>query len=123
MYGIAAVGARQVGALADVLVQMPELETLLLGGNDLDDEAFKLLGSQVKASPVPTWVSIYTWTARHCRWLPTHNNLCHDCGLMSIWLQECSCLNFMHPGSLAVDHWLWPCIKTSLLGVYLRLFL
>jgi 1,6-anhydro-N-acetylmuramate kinase len=39
----------QVGALADVLVQLPELETLQLSGNDLDDQAFALLGSQVRA--------------------------------------------------------------------------
>jgi hypothetical protein len=39
-----------VGALADVLVQLPELENLLLGGNDLDDQAFGLLGSQVRSS-------------------------------------------------------------------------
>lgn len=38
----------QVGALADVMVQLPELETLLLAGNDLDDQAFELLGSQVR---------------------------------------------------------------------------
>lgn len=37
----------QVGALADVLVQLPELQTLQLGSNDLDDQAFALLSSKV----------------------------------------------------------------------------
>eukprot|EP00983_Pelagomonas_calceolata_P092625 1157689-Pelagomonas_calceolata.AAC.6 len=45
-------GASQVGALADVLVQLPELETLLLAGNDLDDQAFSMLGSQELTSRV-----------------------------------------------------------------------
>ena len=40
--------ALQVGALADVIVQLPELETLLLAGNDLDNQAIELLGSQVR---------------------------------------------------------------------------
>lgn len=43
----------QVGALADVVVQLPELTALLLGGNDLDDRAFELLGSQVSAGGFP----------------------------------------------------------------------
>lgn len=51
----------QVGALADMLVQLPALRAVELGCNDLDDQAFELLGCEVGLGPWPACVLSLLW--------------------------------------------------------------